>query len=71
MTEDDEATRALMYAAFEQAFQVQLGQLYKVYLSNVASSLDQAVRTKKGIDQAVEAYRLAIAAVDSWEIGDD
>lgn len=61
----DEEIKGLMYDAFERAFQEQLGQLYKVYMSNVGSA-DQAVRTKKGIENAVEAYRLAVAAVDSW-----
>jgi hypothetical protein len=68
---DDDDIKTLMYTAFERAFQEQLGQLYKVYLTNVHSVSQQAENTKRGINLAVEAYRLAVSAVDSWGSGDD
>jgi hypothetical protein len=66
MSEDD--IKQLMNEAFAQAFQAQLGQLYKVYISNALSTPEQAQQNaKRGIEGAVKAYKLAIAAVNSWE----
>jgi len=64
---DDDEVRQVMRDAFEQAFQAQLGQLYKVYLTNSLSVANQAENTKRGIELAIESYKLAIAAVDAWE----
>ena len=61
----DSNVKTLMFEAFEHAFQAQLGKLFEVFLSS-GSSDEQAVRTKKGIENAVEAYKRAVSAVDSW-----
>jgi hypothetical protein len=66
MTEmDDDDIRNIMLEGFEHAFQAQLGKLFEVFLSS-GSPDEQAVRTKRGIENAVEAYKRAVSAVDSW-----
>jgi hypothetical protein len=61
--------KRLMRQAFEEAFQLQIGSLYKVYLANI-SSVDkdkQRAATAKGIGHAIAAYRLALEAIEAWE----
>jgi hypothetical protein len=66
MEKDD--IKLLMYTAFEQAFQAQLGQLYKVYISNALSSPATArTSARNGIEGAVAAYKIALDAVGSWD----
>jgi hypothetical protein len=67
--EKDQHIQRLMRAAFEDAFKLQMGLLYKTYLSNVASVGEdkQGEFTHRGIDNAIEAYRRAMTAVDKWE----
>jgi hypothetical protein len=62
-----EDIKALMLNAFDQAFQAQIGSLYKIYLQNMAAVSEQQEFTKKGIKNAIAAYRLAIEAVNSWD----
>jgi hypothetical protein len=62
-----EDIKALMLNAFDQAFQAQIGSLYKVYLQNMTFVSDQQEFTKSGIKNAIAAYRLAIEAVNSWD----
>jgi hypothetical protein len=64
---DIEEIRALMMTGFEQAFIAQIGQLYKVYMANVPTVKEQQEYTKRGIEAAVAAYRLAMSAVEDWE----
>jgi hypothetical protein len=71
MSEEIESDRIkrLMRQAFEEAFQLQIGSLYKVYLANI-SSVDkdkQRQATAKGVRNAIDAYRLALAAIEEWE----
>ena len=67
MTKEDEHIKRMMERAFEQAFQAQIAHLYSVYVGNKSSVPEQRSYTKKGIENAIAAYRLAIAAVDAWE----
>lgn len=62
-----EDIKVLMLNAFDQAFQAQIGSLYKIYLQNMAAVSEQQEFTKKGIKNAIAAYRLAIEAVNSWD----
>jgi hypothetical protein len=65
---DSERIRRLMMAAFEEAFQLQIGHLYKTYLANAVSiGEQQRVHTKKGIENAIAAYRLALEAIEQWK----
>jgi hypothetical protein len=66
-SEDTKQIRRMMYRAFDSAFTQQIGQLYKVYIGNAPSVEEQRAYTKKGIDNAVAAYRVGISAVNSWE----
>ena len=63
----DEQIKRMMERAFEQAFQAQIGKLYSVYIGNASSVEEQRSYTKKGIENAIAAYRIAIEAVNSWE----
>ena len=68
MTEAEEIKR-LMREAFAKAFQEQIAKLYSVYLTNTSgdSNSEQRGYTRKGIDRAIEAYKVALAAVEAWE----
>ncbi len=63
---DDDYIRGLMFKGFEQAFMASIQQLFMVYSAG-ASDPNQAERSKKGIANAVAAFRLAIEAVKNWE----
>jgi hypothetical protein len=67
MTERDEHIKLLMRQALDKAFCQQIGKLYQVWLSNPADLVEQRKRTAKGAHNAIEVYRIAIAAVDDWE----
>ena len=67
MSPQDEHIKRMMERAFEQAFQAQIVSLYSVYTVNSSSVDAQRSYTKKGIENAVASYRLAIAAVDAWD----
>lgn len=67
MADDVEQIKVLMTKGFEQAFMAAIANLFMVYSANVSVTEGQAERTKKGIENAVEAYRLAIMAVEEWE----
>jgi hypothetical protein len=67
MSDDSEKIRKLMETAFTEAFQLQIGTLFKVYLTNAPQVEKQREFTKKGIDNAVAGYRLALEAVEKWE----
>jgi hypothetical protein len=64
---DDETIKGLMYRAFERAFEQQIMLIYKTYLANVTTVPEQKAYAKKGIENAIAGYRLAISSVDSWE----
>jgi hypothetical protein len=64
---DKDKIRDLMLQGFEAAFVAQIGNLFKVYTTNVVSVQDQHIYTKKGIENAVSAYRLAVKAVNEWD----
>jgi hypothetical protein len=65
--DQDVHIKRMMERAFEQAFQQQIMHLFQVFVTNQGTIAQQKEYTKKGIDNAIEAYRLAIAAVDEWE----
>ena len=67
MSPQDEQIKRMMERAFEQAFQAQIGKLYSIYIGNKGSVPEQQSYTKKGIDNAIAGYRLAITAVDAWD----
>jgi hypothetical protein len=64
--DDVEGIRILMRRAFEQAFSQQIMALFKVYTTNAPTVKDQQEFTRRGIENAVAAYRLAMTAVDEW-----
>lgn len=67
--DSDEHIQRMMRTAFDEAFKQQICLLYKTYLSNVGSVGEdkQGEFTHKGINNAIEAYRRAMSAVDKWE----
>lgn len=67
LTDQDEQIRQLMERAFEQAFQAQIAHLFQIYITNAGTVESQNEYTKRGIEKAVNAYRLAMKAVDEWE----
>lgn len=64
---DTDGIRLLMQRAFEQAFATQIGNLYRVYITNAPTVEAQRKATARGIESAVAAYRLAVEAVASWK----
>jgi hypothetical protein len=67
MADDVEQIKVLMTKGFEEAFMKSIVNLFGVYSANVGVTEGQAERTKKGIENSVEAYRLAMEAVNSWD----
>ena len=67
LQDQDEQIRRMMDRAFEQAFQAQIAHLYQIYITNKGSVESQNEYTKRGIENAVEAYRMAMKAVDEWK----
>lgn len=66
--DSDEHIRRMMQAAFDDAFKMQIGLLFKTYLSNVTSVGDkQREFTRNGVNNAIAAYRLATDAVKEWK----
>ena len=59
--------KALMMSAFDQAFMTQIAKLYQVYNQNAPSIEQQREFTRKGIENAIELYRLAIQVVNDWQ----
>jgi hypothetical protein len=66
MTEEDEQIKRMMERAFGRAFEAQIGQLFKVYLTNPDPE-KQREYTARGIENAVAAYRLSVSVVAAWE----
>ena len=66
MPDDTSRLRTLMVAAADQAFVLQMGHLYQVYLSNPNGGLKQRPATAKGIERSIEAYRVLMSAIESW-----
>lgn len=64
--DQDEQIKRMMERAFEQAFQAQIAHLFQIYTTNQGGVANQKEYTRKGINNAVDAYRLAVAAVDEW-----
>jgi hypothetical protein len=67
MTEQDEHIKRLMRQALDEALQQQIIHLFKIWLSNPADLAEQRKRTAIGAHNAIEVYRVAMSAVDSWE----
>jgi len=69
LDDDDPNTKIkrMMERAFDQAFQAQIAHLFQIFITNQGSVASQKEYTKKGIDNAIDAYRLAQAAVADWE----
>jgi hypothetical protein len=66
MHPDNVTIKMLMIGGFDQAFMTQIGKLYQVYLSNVTGVGLPSENTKKGIENAIAAYKQAVAAVNEW-----
>jgi hypothetical protein len=64
--EPNEHIRKLMRQGFEEAFRAQIGLLYRTYLT-APDREEQRARTATGMRNAIEAYRLAMAAIDEWK----
>jgi hypothetical protein len=67
MTDQDEHIKRLMRSALDDAFKLQIGHLYKLWLSNPAELDVQRGRTAKGAQNAIDVYRTAISVVENWE----
>jgi hypothetical protein len=67
MSDDQDQLKRLMRQAVEEAFQLQIGHLYKIYLTNAPTVDNQREYTRKGIENAIAAYRLALAVIEEWE----
>lgn len=65
--EDSQKIRRMMERGFESAFTQQIGQLYKVYIGNAPTVEKQREYTKKGMENAIAAYRIGISAIEGWE----
>jgi hypothetical protein len=59
--------RRMMGRAFDQAFQAQIAHLFQIFITNQGSVASQKEYTKKGIENAINAYRLAQSAMADWE----
>jgi hypothetical protein len=58
--------KRMMERAFEQAFQQHLGHLFNVYVTGMTTNPQQKEFSKKGIENAIEAYWDAMTAVEQW-----
>jgi len=67
--EDSQKIRRLMKRGFDSAFVAQIGLLFKVYGQNIPNVEKQRELTKKGMENAIVAYRIGMEAVDNWECG--
>jgi hypothetical protein len=67
MTEQDEHIKRLMRQALDEAFMAQIAHLYKIWLSNPVDLTAQRNRTAIGAHNAIDVYRVAMSAVDSWD----
>jgi hypothetical protein len=67
MTEQDEHIKSLMRAALDKAFAQQIIHLYSIWLMNPGDLDGQRKRTAIGARNAIEVYRIAVSAVDSWD----
>jgi hypothetical protein len=67
MNPDVAEIKIMMMDAFSQAFMAQIGQLYKVYNQNAPSVEEQRAYTRRGIDNAIASYRIAVGAVNDWQ----
>ena len=65
--EEDAEIRQKMGRGFDQAFQAQIAQLYKVALQNYPNVEKQRQYTKTGIHHAIAAWLAASHAADAWE----
>jgi hypothetical protein len=64
---DNATIKMLMMGGFDQAFMAQVGKLYQIYLSNVTGGVREPEETtKRGIENAIEAYRVSVRAVNGW-----
>ena len=64
--DEDEELRRKMARGFDQAFQAQIANLYKVYIGNVPTVEQQLAYTRTGITNAINAWRIANTAVEEW-----
>ena len=65
--DEDAMLKKMMERAFDRAFETQIASLYKVYVGNAPSVEEQQQYTRTGILNAIEAWRIAQAAVAGWE----
>jgi len=66
MIEQDEHIRRLIRAALDDAFKLQIGLLYKVWLTQPGDTAAQG-RAAIGVGHAIKAYQKAVIAIDAWE----
>lgn len=55
-----------MREAADEALSAQVATLYKIYLSNPATTDKQRKATAQGIERAIEAYRVLVSSVEAW-----
>ena len=63
---ETERIRLLMHQALDDAFKLQIGKLYAIWLSNPADLDPARGRAAVGADNAISTYRAAIAAIEKW-----
>lgn len=66
MKEDDEHIRRLMRTALDDSFKLQIGLLYKVWMTQPSDKNAQS-RAGVGVGHAIDGYRKGVKAIESWE----
>ena len=66
MLGDQPQIRTLMREAADEALAAQVATLYKIYLSNPATTDKQRKATAQGLERAIEAYRVLVSSVETW-----
>jgi hypothetical protein len=67
MIDQDKVIKGLIRTALDDAFRLQVGHLYKTWLTNPGEMDAARIRAAKGLDTAIAAYRVAIDALETWE----
>ena len=67
MKDENERMRLLMRQALDDAFKLQIAQLYKIWLTNPGELEAAQKRAAVGVGNAVQCYRLTLSAIEKWE----
>ena len=66
MSDEHDRIRLLTRSALDDAYKLQVANLYKICLSQ-PGDMTARERAAVGMHNAIRAYREAVAALDAWE----